>query len=297
MNAYTWNVPADIVHKNCVMRMRYNITAGEMTENRFENPINSSYNAEKDDAPTKIDIATMYDLPVDNDRGYYFQQDAVVEVFDFEDKEHNKKLDLEVTLNTNQHGRTFEDRSHVFEIRKRPEDIPDDAVIHNLNVRGKRGNIVQTYPGVEYDFQPNILKVESGDYIHAQWTGANSNPQNNAGQGRAGTDRSNIVPIRERTWPKEGAEEEGGEGCYACNYPEIFSDDTNFMGLKKDDLMALAYHTNYHNFGDLDELDDAATYFDLGPRKITTAGIFRYLCTRNNNFTNRSQKGQIHVNA
>ena len=45
----------------------------------------------------------------------------------------------------------------------------------------------------------------------------------------------------------------------------------------------------------MSELDDAGTYFDLGPRKITSMGIYRYLCTRNNNFTNRSQKGKITV--
>ncbi len=43
----------------------------------------------------------------------------------------------------------------------------------------------------------------------------------------------------------------------------------------------------------MSELDDAGTYFDLGPRKVTRAGIFHYLCTRNNNFSNRSQKGRI----
>ena len=45
----------------------------------------------------------------------------------------------------------------------------------------------------------------------------------------------------------------------------------------------------------MSELDDAGTYFDLGPRKVTQAGIYHYLCTRNNNFSNRSQKGRIIV--
>ena len=43
----------------------------------------------------------------------------------------------------------------------------------------------------------------------------------------------------------------------------------------------------------MSELDDAGTYFDLGPRKVTQSGIYYYMCTRNNNFTNRSQKGKI----
>ena len=45
----------------------------------------------------------------------------------------------------------------------------------------------------------------------------------------------------------------------------------------------------------MSELDDAGTYFDLGPRKITSRGLYHYLCTRNNNFTNRSQKGKVIV--
>lgn len=47
--------------------------------------------------------------------------------------------------------------------------------------------------------------------------------------------------------------------------------------------------------GEMSELDDAGTYFDLGPRKITSRSVYHYLCTRNNNFTNRSQKGKIVV--
>lgn len=45
----------------------------------------------------------------------------------------------------------------------------------------------------------------------------------------------------------------------------------------------------------MSELDDAGTYFDLGPRKVTSNGIFHYMCTRNNNFSNRGQKGKFVV--
>ena len=72
-------------------------------------------------------------------------------------------------------------------------------------VRGKRGNIVQTYPGVEYDFQPNRVQMKTGDYIHIQWTGSDTNPNNNDGQGRQGTDRSNMILLRNITYDKEGA--------------------------------------------------------------------------------------------
>ena len=52
-------------------------------------------------------------------------------------------------------------------IRTRPAELVGQRVF-NLNVRGKRGNIVQVYPAVEYDFVPNTLRASVGDYVHIQ---------------------------------------------------------------------------------------------------------------------------------
>eukprot|EP00493_Phyllostaurus_siculus_P025290 UN25634 len=84
--------------------------------------------------------------------------------------------------------------------------------IVNVNVQGKRGNIVQTFPAVEYDFWPKIVEVETGDCIAFSWTGSNTHNNGNpagdgqagdAGEGRGGSDRSNLVQIIDKnsTYP------------------------------------------------------------------------------------------------
>ena len=49
-----------------------------------------------------------------------------------------------------------------------------------------------------------------GSYVHPQWTGSNTNPNNNAGQGLRGSDRSNIVQLKDnelgRSFPEHASQ-------------------------------------------------------------------------------------------
>jgi hypothetical protein len=65
---------------------------------------------------------------------------------------------LRLNVNTAQFPRTFEDRTHTFRIKPRPPEVSSSARIVNYNVRGRRGNIVQVYPSVEYDFGRRISR-------------------------------------------------------------------------------------------------------------------------------------------
>lgn len=164
---YMWTIPENL-HKDgakCVIRLRYNITTYD-----FSDHWNTFSDKNGDSSPVKNNPSKDWIGFGPNVTG-----------------------PLRLAIDTSQFGRTFQDRTHIFQIRKRPEDLNCGGIlcsIVNVNVRGRRGNIVQTYPAVEYDFvPPGKIGVAKNDYLHIQWTGADSNAQGNAGQGRAGTDR------------------------------------------------------------------------------------------------------------
>jgi len=175
-NMWNWTIPGpdeeSCVSGNncdCVLRMRYNISTSDLGKDG-NHPDKGFIDHKSNAAKSPI------------------YQDQIEKVAG--------GMGLQLAIDTTQFGRTFQDRSHVFHIKERPSDVPKDSRIFNLNVRGKRGNIVQTYPATEYDFTPSYLNIKVNDYIHFHWTGCDTNPAGNAGEGRSGTDRSNIVQVQ-----------------------------------------------------------------------------------------------------
>jgi plastocyanin len=208
---------------------------------------------------------------------------------------------------------TFEDRSHIFKLLQRPSEVSDSLTIHNLVVRGKRGNIVQTYPAVEYDFVPNRLTITEGDAIHVQWAGSNTHNNGrpggdgqtgDAGEGRAGTDRNNFVQLLNRK----------------SNFPAPFHNQTLFHNAdwiwsshEKGDPDDAAFNlavsmatSGYYNCANSNEcskeydnsldnkLNEADASF-FGNIFAPAVGEYHYKCMRNDNFSNRAQKGTITV--
>lgn len=76
-----------------------------------------------------------------------------------------------------------------------------------------------------------------------RWTGSNTNPRNNDGQGLAGSDRSNIVLLAKQTYP-EGTDSSFYNVPKYGHYGRNFAMDINyatFLGLSKDDALTLAF--------------------------------------------------------
>ncbi|KAK7102363.1 protein DD3-3-like [Littorina saxatilis] len=289
-NVYNWTVP-NIDKDSCVLRIRYNVSTNDYDP--WNTNSSESANPRRLRDGSKVNLAEKYGFDSEStaiERGYIFENNPEVKVFGDAD------FTLRLAVNTAQYGRTFQDRSHTFAIMKKPESA--SGRIHNLNVRGKRGNIVQVYPAVEYDFVPNTLELTQGDMIHFQWTGSNTNPNNNDGQGLAGTDRSNVVLLRAQQYAEGSGWRFGPGGKYGhwgVNYP-MHLNNVTFLGLDRKSLETLAFLDPGQFRGEMSELDDAGTYFDLGLHSVTSpAGIYHFMCTRNNNFSNRDQKGRIIV--
>jgi hypothetical protein len=289
-NAYWWTIP-NTVNDACVFRLRYNIST---TDYGFE--VDSKFNGAK--SPVKQDPVL--------DLGYVSM--------------------VEFAINTNQYGRTFQDRSYVFSIKPRPTNIAAGATIYNLGLRGKRGNIVQTYPAVEYDYTPQQLSVKGNDFIHFQWVGSDYNPARNPNDGEGGppdkadgnayrADRTNIVQLDESGHSMgiqankvtmfvttQGASDIATISKLALlDQPGLTSTDANVKCLTLAELLTKNNNNKANAERDIQncmKLNNAPTpYFDGGLIQMRKTGTFKYFSTRNNNFSNRSQKGIIVVAA
>ena len=280
-NIYRWVIPtlgsaAD--GENCVFRLRYNISAGDYL------------------AWQHIDSnSDMVDARF-NDKSSPVKQNPTLQVGDW---------NYTLALNTNQYGRTFEDRSHVFHIYPRPANVSAAGRIINLNVRGRRGNIVQAYPAVEYDFSPNNLQVNQGDYVHFQWTGCDFNQPGAAGEGTDKTDRHNFVILKgnegRRNYPANLDEQtfmpvDVMEEFAHVGQPTRWCDNDTDAGCCLTSEQIQTVTNANQDERNCNKLNAGQAYFDGGLRQMSVTGTWNYYSTRNNNFTNRSQKAQITVN-
>jgi len=349
----TWTIPDTIeAGSQCVMRLRYNITTADyqawesgasMTPgldadaNSKDNPNPGNDPAEyalwEDYGLTRTDVEGSFGENGKNDaqsREYVLVNNPQVDAFGTLLTDANAfsdgtptEIKMQLAVNTAQFGRTFQDRTHYFIVEDRPADVPADAVIKLQTVRGKRGNIVQTYPATEYFMHPEVNWVRAGEYVHFEWTGSNTNPNNNDGQGKQGTDRSNFVAQRVEQYSTEKysnfewdmAFDEGlkDQGSAMTSYPGYVKrpdgyiipdfllpelNEASFGGISEDIRVKLATGRQMlGDHGNMEELDDASTSVNLPPQKMRTVGCTNYLCTRNNNFSNRAQKGKFCVAA
>lgn len=267
--SYIMNIPQG-VHADgakCVFRLRYNIS-------------NSDYNAWATDKTLNGDNSPVKTNPTNDYLGYGT----------------NVSGPLRLAIDGDQNGRTFQDRSHVFIIRKLPDSqkgwLSNKRII-NLNVRGRRGNIQQVYPAVEYDFVPTDIQASVGDVLHIQWTGADSNDQNNNGQGRTGTDRNNLVIV-----PSYGKN-------IPVNFNPIDKSQTPVHFINNVTLIESLAFLNQQNCdpttADTNSdtscklLNAAPGYMNFGLVSLQNIGSWTYSSTRNNRFSNREQKASLTV--
>ena len=334
-SSYTWTIPEVLEDMQCVVRIRYNISTGD-----YGSMDGFTVDADTGALETEV-FSSMYNCPeetndgnnnnandenvaaqtvpgaVSTTSGCYGNLEAgefprynrpYVNMFSNEDAS-----DLAIALNTDQSGRTFQDRSYIFNVGPRPDGVSESATIYNLNVMGKRGNIVQAYPAIEYAFVPFTLEPAQYDYMHIQFHGSDFNTERNPnnGEGWKFSDRSNMVevvnenvqfPIHENN---AGFFEENGwvYEMALLGQDQILLDKseagvTPFTCLKAYQLDDADDYQN--NPRACNKLNSAPNTFQPGDQMglmqvQVSSGTYSFVSTRNNNFSNRSQKMSISV--
>ena len=88
-----------------------------------------------------------------------------------------------------------------------------------------------------------IVNVCNKHIFVFRWTGSNTNPDNNDGQGLRGSDRSNIAVLTKQRYPEGtpgvAVPVDQKHGHFGRNYPEHLN-VANFLGLPRQDLLNLA---------------------------------------------------------
>merc|ERR1712216_464800 len=150
------------------------------------------------------------------------------------------------------------------------------------------------------------------DYIHFQWTGSDYNPNRNPndGEGKQNTDRHNIIEIEtaDHNYPAfvkaDGRKDKNNRKVYEIDMTKQTMFNAHAETIRKfafigqtsatcKDITDLPDDQAENNCAKLNAADHP--YFDGGLTKMISRGMHNYMSTRNNNFSNRSQKGKIMV--
>lgn len=234
---------------------------------------------------------------------------------------------LKLAINTAQTGRTFQDNSHTFLVCKRPSDTNgkwSSRTVYNVNVRGKRGNIVETFPATEYDFEPQHISVGNSVCFDYQWEGSNTHNNGNpggdgqtgdAGEGREGSDRSNLALLKamNESYPLTYDKWTSTFFDYVTCYHPLNSATTLSNTDVELILGSAGFYKSYEYATEQFASKGASAILDVLLNNVSGAfrqGLiccigdsalgasdadltFYFVSTRNNNFSNRDQKLQI----
>jgi len=291
---YTINTDNNSLNKKkarLVFRTRYNMTTADYA------PYNTDSNCNQD-ANSEIQSPVTQNPTVDV--GFKMQG-------------------LRLAINTAQTGRTFQDRSHVVAVVERAGALVGKKIL-NVNVQGKRGNIVQTFPAVEYDFWPRKAEVKVGECMAFMWTGSNTHNNGNpagdgqagdAGEGRGGSDRSNMIQLldKQETYPMPldldplKIDMLAQSDCYQSIGGAAWGSGTLGGNVEQKDaqlyLLSGGYFNTFAELDTKDEMDPLLDNVSATMRSITCcpkqSGQYWFTSTRNNNFSNRDQKLEVVV--
>jgi hypothetical protein len=298
MARYNWTLPylneAGGGYQTCILRMRYNISTGDYND----------WSAFYANNAQLIAAGVTTNPPVSVTSTNNTKNSPI-------------PFQVQLAVDTTQFGRTFQDRSYHWALVPRPSTIDKKETIWNLNVRGKRGNIAQVRNCMEYDFTPNMLQIGQGDYVHFQWTGCDRNDPNNTGEGTDRTDRSNVCQMKDWTvsFPLS-LDQQNLFDSYATALQACLLGQTNCVpvdtlnneqstqncgklnAVMKPITPSTLDANGYPNNGDQSGTGAKTSftaYFDLGALRWNNTGTYYYMGTRNNNFSNRGQKGVLTV--
>jgi len=319
--SYTWQIPEGLNGLTCVVRIRYNLSSSDYPQSNWNNP--NFVQATGETAREKIFWDSRYNCPANTDTTAlagvmatgipsYCQNvinDTTGYVPIFERAYVNVSTGpgyplLALAFQTDQVARTFEDRSYVLTMADYPNR--NGRIIYNLNNRGRRGNIVQCYPAVENDFYPVDISMGSNQLLHIQFCGSDFNPNNNPnnGEGWQYSTRFNIIAHSNKMLNVPKVLKSGsyvfGDGLKDLAVKLAFANLTDPARLNNGTMIACVNYqgdnsnTANNMINNCAKLNPSNAHVDYGVYSMPV-GSYKYVSTRNNNFSNRSNKGTLSV--